>query len=596
VVTASCGKHLGFYVYLRPKTWLRMILSAFLVFGLLYSRPSQAQSTEGIGVQADGPSSVHGRVLNRATHEPISRALVFSPDQRYATLTDHLGRFEFKFPPQVPAPKGDVPSSTDADGLRNAYRAQQLRMLQNARPETFLARKPGFLQNASNPSSGRVAANQSELVIYLDPEALVVGRVNLPGAEGDMRIRTDLYRREIREGQEHWELARTFTTWADGEFRFCDLSPGTYKLGTGEQLDRDPLIFSPEGQLFGFPPIFYTGASDFSVAGSIQLASGGTFQASLSPQRREYYPVKIPVGNAAAQQPMSIRIYPLGRPGPGYSLGYNSAEQLIQGTLPDGSYTLEADTQGRPGSTGFLNFSIRGGPRDGPALNLVPNSSLAVTVREEFKSGQSVFEEGPAAPDDGTSNTPPRRRVNVQVMLMSVEEFGSAATAVSEPAQGMQEHALVIPNVRPGRYRVHVQTAVGFAASIVSGGTDLLRQPLVIGLGGLSSPIEITLRDDGAEVDGKVEDATEGHIYFLPVGEGSGEFREANCTFDGSFALAQLPPGTYRVLAFDSQQNDLAYADPEALRKLESKGQIIHLDAGQKEHLRLKIIPGGDSQ
>jgi hypothetical protein len=97
-------------------------------------------------------------------------------------------------------------------------------------------------------------------------------------------------------------------------------------------------------------------------------------------------------------------------------------------------------------------------------------------------------------------------------------------------------------------------------------------------------------------VDGKVEEATEGHIYFLPVGEGSGEFREVNCNLDGSFALAQLPPGNYRVLAFDSQQNDLAYADPEALRKLESKGQIIHLDAGQKEHLRLRIIPGDDSQ
>ena len=373
---------------------------------------------------------------------------------------------------------------------------------------------------------GEWRQNQSEIVIYLDPEALVVGRVNLPGVEGDMRIRTDLCRREIREGQEHWELARTFTARADGEFRFFDLSPGTYKLGTGEQLDRDPLIFSPGGQLLGFPPVFYPGASDFSVAGSIQLVSGATFEASLSPQRHEYYPVKIPVGNAAAQQPMTIRIYPLGRPGPGYSFGYNSAEQLIEGTLPDGNYTLEADTQGRPGSTGFLNFSVRGGPREGPTLNLFPNSSLAVTVREEFKSGRSVFEEGSAAPNDGTSNTTPGRPVNVQVTLMSVEEFGSAETPRSEPAQDTQEHALVIPNVRPGRYRVHVQTATGFAASIVSGGTDLLRQPLVIGLGGSSSLIEIKLRDDGAEVDGKVEEATEGHIYFLPVGEGSGEFRE----------------------------------------------------------------------
>ncbi len=60
--------------------------------------------------------------------------------------------------------------------------------------------------------------------------------------------------------------------------------------------------------------------------------------------------------------------------------------------------------------------------------------------------------------------------------------------------------------------------------------------------------------------------------------------------------MAQLPPGTYYVLAFDSPQNDLPYADAEAMRKLESKGQVIQVDAGQKEHLRLKIIPAGDSQ
>jgi hypothetical protein len=590
MANASLCKHLLVEVRLRARLWLRTIVPAVLVFWVLFSGVTEAQLTERTAAQRDSPSSIHGRVLNRVTHEPVSRALVFSPDQRYATLTDDRGGFEFKFPVQIPEPKEEQTGTPDGA----MFRARQLRMMQNARPATLYARKPGYLQNTSNQFDGRASANQSEIVIYLDPEALVIGHVNLPGAEGDMRIRTDLYRREIREGQEHWELARTFTTWADGEFRFCDLSPGTYKVGTGEELDRDPQIFTPGGQLFGFPPIFYPGASDFSAAAPIQLAAGATFQASLSPARHEYYPVKIPVMNAGDGRSMSIRIYPLGRPGPGYSLGYNSVEQLIQGTLPDGNYTLQANTQGQPGSTGFLNFSVRGGPLEAPAINLVPNMSLTVTLREEFKSGQSVFVEG--VNDEMTPKAAPQRRSNVQVMLMAIEEFGSAETALSEPIQGTEEHALVIPNVRPGRYRVHLQTAMGYAASIVSGGSNLLRQPLVIGLGGASSPIEITLRDDGAEVDGKVEDATEGHIYFLPVGEGSGEFREATSTLDGSFTLAQLTPGTYRVLAFDSPQNDLAYADAEAMRKLESKGQVIYLEAGRKEHLRLKIISGGDSQ
>jgi hypothetical protein len=592
VANASLSKHSLVEVRLRARLWLRTIVPAVLVFWVLFSGFTEAQLTERAAAQRDSPSSIHGRVLNRVTHEPVSRALVFSPDQRYATLTDDRGGFEFKFPVQVPEPKEEQTGTPDAA----VFRARQLRMMQNARPATFYARKPGYLQNASNQFDGRASANQSEIVIYLDPEALVIGHVNLPGAESDMRIRTDLYRREIREGQEHWELAHTFTTWADGEFRFCDLSPGTYKVGTGEQLDRDPQIFTPGGQLFGFPPIFYPGASDFSAAAPIRLAAGATFQASLSPARHEYYPVKIPVMNAGDGRSMSIRIYPLGRPGPGYSLGYNSVEQSIQGTLPDGAYTLQANTQGQPGSTGFLNFSVRGGPLEAPAINLVPNISLAVALREEFKSGQSVFVEDPGVNDEMTPKASPQRRSNVQVMLMAIEEFGSAETALSEPIQGTEEHALVIPNVRPGRYRVHLQTAVGYAASIVSGGSNLLRQPLVIGLGGASSPIEITLRDDGAEVDGKVEDATEGHIYFLPVGEGSGEFREANSTLDGSFASSQLTPGTYRVLAFDSPQNDLAYADADAMRKLDSKGQVIHLETGQKEHLHLKIISGGDSQ
>jgi len=591
VANASLCKHFLVEVRLRARSWLRTIVPAVLAFWVLFPGFTEAQVTERTAAQRDSPSSIHGRVLNRVTHEPVGRALVFSPDQRYATLTDDRGGFEFRFPVQVPEPKDEPTGTPDAA----VFRARQLRMMQNARPATFYARKPGYLQNASNQFDGRASANQSEIVIYLDPEALVIGHVNLPGAEGDIRIRTDLYRREIREGQEHWELARTFTTWADGEFRFCDLSPGTYKVGTSEQLDRDPQIFTPGGQLFGFPPIFYPGASDFSAAAPFQLAAGATFQASLSPARHEYYPVKIPVMNAGDGRSMSIRIYPLGRPGPGYSLGYNSVEQLIQGTLPDGNYTLQANTQGQPGSTGFLNFSVRGGPLEAPAIHLVPNMSLAATLREEFRSGQSVFVEDPGANDEATPKTSPRRRANVQVMLMAIEEFGSAETVLSEPVQGTEEHALVIPNVRPGRYRVHLQTAVGYAASMVSGGSNLLHQPLVIGLGGASSPIEITLRDDGAEVDGKVEDATEGHIYFLPVGEDSGEFRQANSALDGSFALPQLKPGMYRVLAFDSPQNDLAYADAEAMRKLESKGQVIHLEAGQKEHLRLKVISGGDS-
>jgi hypothetical protein len=416
--------------------------------------------------------------------------------------------------------------------------------------------------------------------------------VNLPDSAGDLRIHLQLY----RKGNEHWESAGTFTTWADGEFRFSELAPGTYKLVTLEQLDRDPFTFTPGGQLFGFAPTFYPGASDFSTASTIQLAAGQTFQANISLTRREYYSVKIPVANAAAGQPINVRICPLGHAGPGYSLGFNPSEQLIQGVLPDGNYALQADTRGEPDSTGMLNFSVHGAAFEGPALNLIPNPSLTVNVKEEFKSGQSVFDEGPAEPADEPSNSATARQVNVQVMLTPIEEFGSAEVGASQPVEGSTEHALVIQNVHPGRYRVRVESAVGFAASVLYGGTDLLHEPLVVGSGGLSSPIEVTLRDDGAATDGKVEGGAQSYVYFLPVDGSSGQFRATYSTPDGSFSQEQLPPGTYLVLAFDSLQEDLAYANQEGLRNFESQGQIIRVAAGQKEHLRLKIISRGDSQ
>lgn len=50
------------------------------------------------------------------------------------------------------------------------------------------------------------------------------------------------------------------------------------------------------------------------------------------------------------------------------------------------------------------------------------------------------------------------------------------------------------------------------------------------------------------------------------------------------------------MLAFDSPQEDMSSMNEEALRKFESHTQVIHLVAGQKERLRLKIISEGDAQ
>jgi hypothetical protein len=196
------------------------------------------------------------------------------------------------------------------------------------------------------------------------PEALIIGHVNLPTNDGTDKIQVEIYRREVQDGRPHWVSAGTAQTRANGEFRFANLRAGDYKLFTNELLDRDLLTFDPRGQLYGYPPVYYPAAADFEDASVIHLKPGETFPASLTPSRREYYPVKVNVMNSAMGAGYNTTVGLQGHRGPGYSLGYNQDESTIRGMLPNGSYTVEVVKYGENSATGKLNLDAGAGQFD----------------------------------------------------------------------------------------------------------------------------------------------------------------------------------------------------------------------------------------
>lgn len=581
----------------RATKWLCAFAAATLLFAFPFGSVTKGQTKSLSDGNAGDPSEIHGSVLNRITREPIGRALVYSPDRQYATLTDDRGHFEFRFHQE---PESKIEQPADVGGTLSSFRTTYPR---NSRPAVLFAKKPGFLPMENQPFAiNYIASTTSEITLYLVPESLIVGHVNIPESEGEPRIRLELYRREMRAGKERWEQVDGFTTWADGEFRFCSLPAGTYKVITTEELDRDPLVFAPEGKLFGYPPSYYPAARDFSTSTPLQVSAGATIQADITVTRHAYYNVKIPVGNAVLGQPMNIQIYPSGHPGPGYSLGYNPNEKEIQGMLPDGNYTLKAGMFGPSTMTGISNFSVNGEPLAGPAINLIPDPSLIVKVKEEFQAAQSNIQQGNSEQPGAT------KQVNVQINLMPIEEFDSGSALVAEPAQETQDGTLIIHNVRPGQYRVHVLPAIGYAASVRSDGKDLLHEPLIVGMGGYISPIEITLRDDAAELTVAAEFSQSANrqkqddaprqlfVYVLPTEGGETQLNVLFVNWQNASASRQLRPGSYRVLVFDREQPGLDYADQETLKKFESKGQLLELTANQKEKVRATVIREDDSQ
>jgi hypothetical protein len=562
--------------------------------------PAFAQAVPATNPQTE---RVQGTVVNSVTHEPIGRALVFSPDQRFATMTDSEGHFAFSFPA---GSKREDSTGVNRSGGRVSTPAP-------SRPETLEAKKPGFL----NSDRIEKLSADKELTISLIPEAVITGRVVLPSSDAPDRIRVELYHQWVNQGRAYWQSIKTATTRSDGEFRFADLPSGTYKLLTRELEDKDPLTYDPHGQLYGYPPVYFPNAQDFASAQAIQLAAGQTFQgADISVVRQAYYPVKVAVDNVQTGLEMQLRVDAEGR-GPGYELGYNRKDHAIVGTLPNGNYTLEVSTfelaAFKESGTGLLNITVKGGPVEGPRLVVVPNGSITVVVTEDFTSSDSPNGRPPdsqnparnAGPEDSTvmwvggqweTLRGPSSYLNL-AFEPDANIFDTGFEGLKRSV-GPEGKSFVI-NVRPGRYWIRVDSRRGYPARITCGGVDLEHQPLVIGAGGSSTQIEVTMRDDGSEVEGTVDGMaktasdTNGSaaVYLIPLPDGGGDYREAKVSPEGKFNFKQVPPGLYEALAVDRAQPALEYRNSEVMRAYESKGQVVRLSPGQKEQLRLQVIP-----
>jgi hypothetical protein len=529
----------------------------------------------------DQPNIVQGTVVDAVTHNPIGRALVYSPDNRYATLTNAEGHFEFALP------------KPDAEGSEGQPH--------NSRPTFLNARKPGFLDDPRERKNVTIFPG-TEVKIPLMPEALIKGRITLPAGESDHGISVELFIRQVQDGMPRWMHRGTVHTNLSGEFRFADLPPGAYKVLTAEWMDNDPITTVPGGQLYCFPPVYYPSATDFASASTIQLAAGQTFQADLSLVRHPYYPVKIPVTNTEAGGGMNVTVSPQGQRGPGYSLGYNAGKETIEGQLPNGKYLVEAAAFGQMPASGSVNLVVAGASAEGPSMVITRNNSIAVKVKEEFTSN-----DGPNSMSwsDGRrtfSLHGPRADLNIRAD--AIDDFGSQRSGSLRQPTGPDDDALILENMAPGRYWLRLTANHGYVASATMGGTDLLREPLVV-VPGASTPIDITLRDDNAELDGTLLGvtpapveagrwSTAGFVYCIPLPDSSGQFLEIPASYDGKFNHPVVTPGVYRVIAFDSQQHDFPYRDGEAMKVYESKGQIVHFTPGQKVTLQLEIISSAE--
>jgi hypothetical protein len=538
---------------------------------------------QSLNSDAQGSDTIQGSVVNSVTREPVGHALVSTDGDTLATFTDDHGKFELR-----------LPSTPQGVGMAGAT-------------VSISVRKPGYVSPSYERRPGPVARwvithwGDNSVTVPLTPEAFIVGRVKFPSPDAGDHLSINLYRKEVRDGSAKWERATTVRTRSDGEFRFAELPAGEYRLFTGEETERDPIANSPNGPVLGFPPHFFASARDFASANVISLQAGQTVTANIAIQRQKYFDVRVPVRfPEGAETGVSVEVFAQGRRGPGFALGYSQELHSIVGSLPNGVYTIEASSFRPVAATGVTQIAVNDAAATGAPLTMSPNPSVEVSIRDEPGTNDTRYPQPPP---------PDLNQPGVQVILHPADEF-SRTRGPMFVAQGTPP---AIAGVKPGLYWVQAAANGGYIASITSGGRDLFGTPLVVTSGGAASPIDITVRHDTGEIEATIEGQQEParaagppqapgvpvtvrmgssempQVYCISVHNDGRMPIEAHGSVNGHPSFYNVPPGDYRVIAFKTRQ-EMEYHDPAAMRKYESLGQAVHVDAGKKTQVKLQVV------
>ena len=532
--------------------------SAFLTLGLSVWMVLTAASLQGqpaasgqTGAASDaGPEitfHLHGTVVDGVSGKPVDRALVASQDRRLATMTDSSGAFalDIRF-------EGSLRDRMQTTG---AFRDPKSSPEATAVRIYFTVQKPGYL-TPSEPLSVAFEGTGSAVTFRIMPAAVVSGRVFADAGATPRNVAVTLLAHNAVNGERLWSSAGVQRTGAEGRFRFTNLRPGEYTVMSAEWRGDQPAPSQRNRVAQEYPPVFFGDTSSLASSTKLHVHYGEIAGTDLHLRLAAYYPVKVPV-SGPANAGVNVRVNSADALD-GFQLGYNAAEHAVEGALPSGTYALSLSTYGPQQAFGTAVLHVANAPLQTGPVALVPPAPITVRVREEFTEARNL----------------PEHR-STRVVLQPEDRGGVFVNGAREPGQD----GIVLRDVAPGRYTVRVETEYGYAASVQYAGVDLQAQPLAIGEGGATAPIDVTLRDDTGRLEGAVAGpgaslAETTFVCLVPLSPG-GQLEVAPAGPDGKFALGHIVPGNYRLFATLRPPWGMPWHDPEVLRGLEGKGVAI---------------------
>jgi protocatechuate 3,4-dioxygenase beta subunit len=533
-------------------------------------------------------SSIDGHVTD-ANGQPLRKAgvtlrAVGPGGGPYSADTDAAGKFSFD-----EIKPGGYSLEVERPGyLRKFYRAEP--------HETFstIALAPG---------------QRREFDITLARAASISGRVFDQDGDPVAKVPVRLLHR-MYQPSPNLNYGRTLYTDDSGKYEIPGLPPGEYYLSAGVYGE----VFSISGMQVvnrptPDPPVrpgqtpeyytntFYPSGQDQTAAQPIQILHedvqgmdihllkspgfrvGGKVAGTIPGHPLEQYRIAI----GPADSPFTSMLGP-GSPGPAVSLAKDGSFQFPGQRFPPGDYFIVAMSPGTGPGLILARERLTIGNRDidNAVLNLQPLVELRGRVAIEGEP-QTDFSKLPG-------NPPPSVTMQVSLSFMHGPKLNDIRSKIQS------DGSFTLADIAPGTYDVNVFGKPGgtWVKSIRIGSSEMSKGGIDINASTAEAPLQITLSRTVGQIAGVVETGrgkpaggSTVTLFNEPPGR---ESMSSGVGENGEFTLQQVPPGTYRLYAWEDLEMAQRY-DPQLLKAYESSSVVFTVRENGRERVSVTQIP-----
>lgn len=491
-------------------------------------------------------------------------------------------------------------------------------IFQNVEPGSYrlTAQRQGFFSDATKreyqPMIEVVAGEHvKNMPVRLMPAAVLSGEVldeyNDPVPDVEIRLLSI----QMKLGQMNLKVAGKTITDDRGQYRVPGLHPGKYyvvaeykpnhaamealsSMIAEKLMERRPASSAPQNEplhvdaqqesgdpAYTYAPLFYPATNDFQQAQSLKLNPGDELAANFLMVSSPVVSIRGKVINGLTGRPPAgasvaafWTTYMQGEGMPAQVSGEDGTFE-IRGLAP-GIYTLRTGfTQDKQDFEGEQTVEVGNEGAQNVQIPALPDFSAAghVTI---------------AGPPDHS----PRR--------VLIEFAGEGMTPRVRASANFPEFKFEA-QLRPERH--YYARALNlpedyYLKSVAIGGHEMPPDDVLVS--GVRGDMELTFSAAGAQIEGGLYDSkgdpTRGSILLAPDVPQPGPpdlYRRTSAGSDGKFNFRGVPPGSYRLLAMESLGLDDQVTDPDFVRKIAGRGDLISVVESGKYFVSLRLAADG---